>query len=275
MEYLYIFLFFLAFAMVGLMFGLTINEAFADYHEAINLRFVENPVTCIFEPEYEIDNFDTELVHGVYSGIKVWETTMSKATDGDWKIPILIIKADDHINKGVHDFKYCDILISFEENNDGKIAGDLALGYTYFDHSWSAHKYAHIVIFTGVVNNSFNIDLGTIQDGDEIIITIKPKPIEVTDIHHITKHEWGHAVGLLHHYNEDGSDENRSVMSPTFKPFEGFYMAIQPIDVNAIIHLYGEDGWSQPNPVSIDKKIESVEWFIPKLDVLDVRVLLQ
>ena len=31
MEYLYIFLFFLAFAMVGLMIGLTLEEAFADY----------------------------------------------------------------------------------------------------------------------------------------------------------------------------------------------------------------------------------------------------
>ena len=275
MEYLYILLFLLAFAMVGLMIGVTMQEAFADYHKTVNLRFVENPVTCIFKPEYEIENFDTELIHGVYSGIKTWETTMSKATNGDWKIPILIINAEDHIDKGVHDFKYCDILISFEENNNGSIAGEFALGYTYFNHTWSVHKYAHIVIFTTVQNHGLNIDLGVVQDGDEIIITIVPKPIEVTDIHHITKHEWGHAVGLLHHYNEDGSDENRSVMSPTFKPFESFYMPIQPIDVNAIIHMYGEDGWSSPNPAYIDKKIKSLEWFIPRLVVSDVRVLLQ
>ena len=267
-------MFMMSFIIAGLIFGLTVEEAFADYHKAINLRFVENPVTCIFEPEYEIDTFDTELIHGVYSGIKTWETTMSKATDGDWETPILIINVEDHIDKEVHDFKYCDILISFEENNDSEIVGDLALGYTYFDHSWSVHKYAHIVIFTGVVNNSFHIDLGVIHDGDEVTITIKPKLIEVTDIHHITKHEWGHAVGLLHHYNEDGSDENRSVMSPTFKPFESFYMAIQPIDVNAIIHMYGEDGWSQPNPPFIDKKIQSVEWFLPQINIEDVRVRL-
>ena len=31
----------------------------------------------------------------------------------------------------------------------------------------------------------------------------------------------------------------------------------------------------QPNPVFLDKKIESLEWFIPKIVVSDVRVLLQ
>ena len=197
------------------------------------------------------------------------------ATNGDWKIPILIIPAEDHTDKGVHDFKYCDILISFEEFNDGSIVDDTALGYTYFNHSWSVHKYAHIVIFSHSTLSGLNIDLGVVQDGDEIKIEIKPRPLGLTDVHHITKHEWGHAVGLLHHYNEDYSDENRSVMSPTFTPFEDFYMQIQPIDVNAIIQMYGEDGWSQPNPAFIDKKIKSVEWFIPKLVVSDVRVLLQ
>ena len=50
MEYLYILLFFLAFAMVGLMIGLTLEEAFADYFDAVNIRYNDNPVTCIFEP---------------------------------------------------------------------------------------------------------------------------------------------------------------------------------------------------------------------------------
>ena len=275
MEYLNIFLFLLAFAMVGLTIGLTLESAFADYHKTINLRFVENPVTCVFEAEYNQEWFNENTIYGVYSGIKEWENVMSMATDGDWKTPILIIAAEDHTDKEVHDFKYCDILISFEEYNDQSIVDEFALGYTYFNHSWSAHKYAHIVIFSHSLNSGLNIDLGVIQDGDEIKIEIKPRPLELTDIHHITKHEWGHAVGLLHHYNEDLSDESRSVMSPKFEPFKDYYMQIQPIDVNAIIHMYGEDGWASPNPPYIDKKIESLEWFIPKLVVTDVRVLLQ
>ena len=48
MEYLYIFLFFLAFAMVGLMVGLTMQEAFGDYFDAVNIRYNDNPVTCVF-----------------------------------------------------------------------------------------------------------------------------------------------------------------------------------------------------------------------------------
>ena len=96
-----------------------------------------------------------------------------------------------------------------------------------------------------------------------------------SDIHHIIKHEYGHAVGLLHHWNDDRSNDPRSVMHPTFTPFENYYMEIQPRDVYGIIQLYGEDGWSHPNPAFVGKKIESLEWFIPKIDVIDVRVLLQ
>jgi len=89
------------------------------------------------------------------------------------------------------------------------------------------------------------------------------------------KHEFGHGVGLLHHYNSDISDENRSVMSPDFKPFTDYYMPIQPRDVHAMVQLYGEDGWANPNPIIIPKKIETMEWFIPLIDVIDLRVLLQ
>ena len=96
MEHLYIFLFFLAFAMVGLVFGLTLESAFADYHKTVNLRFVENPVTCVFEAEYNQEWFNEDTVYGVYSGIKEWENVMSMATNGDWKIPNLIIPAEDH-----------------------------------------------------------------------------------------------------------------------------------------------------------------------------------
>ena len=52
-------------------------------------------------------------------------------------------------------------------------------------------------------------------------------------------------------------------------------MEIQPRDVYGVVQLYGEDGWGTPNPTFVGKKIESLEWFIPKIDVLDVRVLLQ
>ena len=48
MEYLYILIFFLAFAMVGLMIGLTMQEAFADYFDAVNIIYNDNTVTCVF-----------------------------------------------------------------------------------------------------------------------------------------------------------------------------------------------------------------------------------
>lgn len=276
MEYLYIFLFFLAFAMVGLMIGLTMQEAFGDYFNVVNIRYNDNPVTCVFEPEYDEDYFNSNQLNAVFTGVKEWENTLTRATGGDWYIPIYVYEWEDHLEKTVHDYMHCDILISFEERNNGGVAGDHALGFNYYDHSWSKHKYSHIVVYSYTVNHkSLTIDLGVIKDGDNIEIEIKPERLDDSDIHHIVKHEYGHAIGLLHHWNDDRSDDSRSIMHPTFTPFEDFYMEIQPRDVYAVIQLYGEDGWGTPNPIFVGKKIESLEWFIPKIDVLDVRVLLQ
>jgi hypothetical protein len=51
-------------------------------------------------------------------------------------------------------------------------------------------------------------------------------------------------------------------------------MSIQPRDVYAMVQLYGEDGWGTPNPPRIDKVFQSLDWFIPKIDIEDVRVRL-
>ena len=275
MEGLYIFLFLLAFIMVGLVFGLTLQEAFGDYFKTINLRFIDNPNVCIFEPEYDEDYFNNEMIYSVFSGIKEWETTLEKSTKGNWYLPTYVYQWEDHIDKEVQDYLHCQIIVSFEQTNDGSRVGNSALGYTYFDHSWSKHKYAHIVIFTETVRANQVIDIGTIQDGQKIVINLQTERIPSSDIHHIMKHEFGHSVGLLHHYNSDISDDKRSVMDSTFKAFKDYYMSIQPRDVHAIVELYGEDGWANPNPIVIPKKIETMEWFIPLIDVVDVRVLLQ
>ena len=275
MNWFVITMFLIAFIMIGLMTGLVIQQAHADYFEAINLRFIDNPNVCIFEPEYDEDYFNNETVYPIFSGIKEWETTLEKSTKGDWYIPIYVYQWEDHIDKVVHDYLDCQIIVSFEQTNDGSRVGYSALGYTYFDHSWSKHKYAHIVIFTETIRVNQVIDIGNIQDKDEIVINLQTERIPSSDIHHIMKHEFGHAVGLLHHYNSDISDEKRSVMDSSFKSFTDYYMPIQPRDVHVMVQLYGEDGWANPNPIIIPKKIETMEWFIPLIDVIDLRVLLQ
>ena len=63
-------------------------------------------------------------------------------------------------------------------------------------------------------------------------------------------------------------------MHPHFEPFTDFYLEIQPRDIYGIVKLYGEDGWSHPNPAYIDKNFQSLDWFIPQIDIEDVRVRL-
>ena len=262
MKYLIIFLF---------LFGLTSQYAFADYYDTINLRFNDNPNVCIFEPENNREYFNTDTLKYVISGIKEWELTLNKSTEGDWDIPINIYKWEEHADKKVHAFLECQVIVSFEQKNNGTIVGPNANGFTYFDHSWSKHKYAHITIFTEIYKSNQVINLGNLRSGDKVTITIKTENIPNSDIHHISKHEFGHAVGLLHHFNTDKSNE----MDSEYTPFTHYYLPIQPRDAYAMIQLYGEDGWNLPNPSVISKKIETMDWFIPLIDIIDVRVLLQ
>jgi len=253
------------------MFIIEAVYAYSDYFEAVNIRYYDNPTTCIFEPEYDED-FTTNHLPAVFNGIKEWEKILTKATGGDWYIPVVLYEWEHHINKGVHDYLNCDILITFEETNDQNIVGQSALGFNYYNHSWSKHKYSHIVVFSNVYHNAANatIDLGVVQDGDEITITITPKSLEYADMHHIVKHEWGHAVGVLHHFNTS-TVTPKSVMHPTFEPFTDYYMEIQPRDVYAITQLYGEDGWGRPNPAVISKHFAAAEYFIPAILIEDLR----
>ena len=121
MEYLYILLFFLAFAMVGLMIGVTMEAAFADYFDAVNIRYNDNPVTCIFEPEYDEQYFNSNQLHAVFTGVKEWENTLTRATGGDWYIPLVVYEWEDHVDKDVHDYMNCDIFITFEVTRCTKV----------------------------------------------------------------------------------------------------------------------------------------------------------
>ena len=274
MKYLIVSLFLLSFIMIASIFGIVLQKAFADYTETVNLRFNDNPNVCIFEPENDREYFNNNTLKYVISGIKEWESILNKSTEGDWYIPINIYKWEEHAYKKVHDFLDCQIIISFERKNIGTIVNSNATGFTYFDHSWSKHKYAHITIFTEAFKTNKVINLGNLNGEDTVTITIKPEKIPNGDIHHIAKHEFGHAVGLLHHFNTDGSQGKRSVMDASYDHFTHYYLQIQPRDAYAMIHLYGEDGWNVPNPLKISKVLETRDWFIPLIDIIDVRVTL-
>ena len=68
----------LAFILVALslMFIIEAVYAYSDYFEAVNIRYYDNPTTCIFEPEYDED-FTTNHLPAVFNGIKEWEIILT------------------------------------------------------------------------------------------------------------------------------------------------------------------------------------------------------
>lgn len=276
METEFIFYYLLAFVLMALCVMIVYEYvAFAegDWFKAVDIRVYDTPDVCIFEPNYDIQYFNEIMFPYVYDGIKQWERNLSLATGGDWYIRTHLYANEYHDEKSVNDFRQCNIIVTFEETNDGKRVGRDALGFTYFDHSWSAHKYSHVVIFTHVYNNKISVSSNQTDNG--VTVRILPTKLDLSDIQHITKHEIGHAFGILHHYNADESDDIRSVMHPTFKSFSNHQMDIQPRDVGAMVHMYGEDGFLHPNPIFISKEFAIFEYFIPGIIIEDVRVIVE
>ena len=75
-------------------------------------------------------------------------------------------------------------------------------------------------------------------------------PLEESDFRTIARHEIGHALGLGH--SNDNGQEPLDLMSPTFD-FVGVNSDILPssLNINAVLAIYGGDGFGKPNTSSI------------------------
>ncbi len=259
----------ISFFLLFMLGSLSLLYAYGDFYKTINMR-IADPTACVFEPEYDTEYFRDHTRGHVIKAILEWQDKLEFTTDGDWLIPTYYVTWEQHINKSPSDFLDCNILISFEKLNDNPKKPN-SMGYTYYSHSQSWHKYAHIVIFTHTTfTDKIVINFGE----NDTTIKTEPNRVKLSDIEFIVKHEFGHALGLLHHYNTDISNEKRSVMHESFVPNINYTMPLQPRDINAIIALYGEDGYGIPNPPYIPKILEADDLYFP-VKITDVRVIEQ
>jgi hypothetical protein len=269
------------------IFGL-FGIAHADYIETMGggIYHKENPMTCIMEPEPELqERFygSEEGIEGVSDGILIltidtiyeWSSSMRDYTENaphfkevGWYIPTKLVPYEEHHYLMVYDYPDCNIFIEYSKENTGQhIDNKSALGYTQIDFSKSKHQWVYVMIYLDSIDVDQKIHLCIGCDNKEqkleIKVDVNSKPMPKESIHKILRHEFGHALGIGH-YIEDQADGNNvdSIMYPNFNPFKPIVYDTIPIaDKEVLRQIYQNDGFGglkgyHPKSITIQEIID-------------------
>ena len=235
--------------LISLLLTMSYTDiANGDIFNTLKIRHTDRPNICIFEPDPEItDNWDQFKI-STLMGIYEWEIKLNKMyPDGDWKMVVQTISWEEHENKSISEYKYCNIMINFEKEN----LKSNAVGTTSIQFNNSHHKYMFINVYLEhSASNSITID------GSEGTFKISVGKIILTPnvVRNVVLHEIGHSLGLLHfEFNtplkvgERGID--RSAMYYSIKINDkNEILTLKIPDIQMIKELYGEDGWVGMTP---------------------------
>ncbi len=220
--------------------------AYADYIEYKNLRIEDKlPNVCVMKSD------DQRIPEYVYyeaaSGVLQWQHELNSYTNSNnWNIYVRIYEWAEHDIKQTSDFLSCNVFMLFDYEN----TNSTALAYTWYNYANSIHKYSAIYMFSHAKSFQLNLSIDNLSYGENgtITVNISPKPLPESAINTVAKHEFGHALGLLH-YNKTLSLNFDSIMIPTFnsnKPES--YPIITQYDLAAVYQLYGKQGFSNTLP---------------------------
>lgn len=244
----YLWLLFLCAVFIALSLAMDqyIRDAYGDLIPYIGVSIEDKtPQLCIYEPPNTNVNFtDRHILNETLTVVGEWETALlAKAPKGNWHFDIKYYLATEHKDKEVDDSPSCNIYIIYTQYANRS----QTLGETYYDYSKSWHKYSFVQIFTD--RRDFNLKIiNTGNTGNHTMINatigMKERPLNTGIIGQIIKHEMGHVLGLDHYIDNTLENKSSDLMKPQMN--DRIYdptFEITENDINALIKLYGEDGF--------------------------------
>jgi len=226
----------------------SLYTAYADEFSTLGIRYADNPIVCIFEPDPMSTTNVEGVVNAAYTAVSFWQEGLFKhSPDGNWRFLTITIPLEDHKYKSASQFPACNILITFDHINDE----NGSLGFTYIDFSKSHHKYTHITVFLNdlKITHHYKLNIGELEQ-EFTHSTFEINPFSIVAIQNITTHEFGHALGLGHYkvtdfpiYTADQPWINSSIMYYSINPSDDDVAKPKYVDIKMVEKIYGEDGF--------------------------------
>lgn len=244
-----------------LLISFGVQSVLGDKIETLGVAFKGQPQTCIFEPHPEYTDKQASVVQAAENAVQLWEDGLYEhIPNGNWDLETTVIPIEEHHTLTPYDFPHCDILLSFENINEGT-----ALGYTHVNFSSSVHKYTHAVTFLNEVQviPKVHVVLGQ-QEQMQVGTTINVRELPMPVIQNIVLHEFGHTLGLGHynvtsHPVSDTPWLTRSAMYYAMDAHNLELMKPLYVDIKMVEKIYSPDGFGG----SIVPKIPRAGYYSP------------
>ena len=222
-------------------------------------RFFHTPTVCTIAPDPKKDKYLSEdyvkwILKETKAAISEWEVHLQDKVVYNkekvkWKINYIEIPLADQEK---FDYKKCDVFIQFEAKPNDKKDWYAVIGESQYEVN-STGRTNTIVYYAG-------IQFCLTQDANYFYYNpcYSDKSRTSTQIANVVRHEFGHALGLGHYISDDNQINLRwargEATAPSIMVIFSHEVAsenkIQPIDIEKVYSLYGQDGFLRNVPKS-------------------------